>query len=247
MISYYIIDDEKRNNTYLQGLVSLHFPHLHCLGSSTFAKTGLENTKALLPNILFLDVDMPILSGLQIAEALSNTPIKIIFITAFSEYAVSAFETYAAGFITKPINTEKLINTISHTIKLLEQTDINQALKLLAKNKENLETIALNTIDSIIFIKPEELLYCESQGNYTQITLANGNKVLVTKQLGEFERLVNAETFIRVHDRYLINLQHIIKFDKTENLLYLLNDVSVPVSIRRKETLLNNFKKWMKK
>ncbi len=251
MISCIIIDDEAKNIKLLQNMLQLYCPSVNVLATDTEAKNGLLLIDELQPQLVFLDVEMPHLNGFDLLKKLEPVNFETIFVTAYSHYAVEAFEHHATGYITKPINAEKLIAAVNTATKRIEEKNINKNLfSLLEKNTQAAapDKIPLSTSNGLVFVKLAEILYCESSGNYTNFYLFNDKKIMVSRQLGEYEKLLPEASFTRIHDKYIINLSFIKEYIKgSGGDVVLENGKELPVASRRKEEFLARFEKWIKR
>ena len=251
MINCIIIDDEAKNIKLLQNMLELYCPAVKVLATDTEAKNGLLLIDELQPQLVFLDVEMPHLNGFDLLKKLEPVNFETIFVTAYSHYAVEAFEHHATGYITKPINAEKLIAAVNTATKRIEEKNINKNLfSLLEKNTQAAapDKIPLSTSNGLIFVKLAEILYCESSGNYTSFYLCNDKKIMVSRQLGEYEKLLPEINFTRIHDKYIINLSYIKEYIKgSGGEVVLENGKELPVASRRKEEFLSRFEKWIKR
>ena len=251
MINCIIIDDEAKNIKLLQNMLQMHCPAVKVLATDTEAKNGLLLIDELQPQLVFLDVEMPHLNGFDLLKKLEPVNFETIFVTAYSHYAVEAFEHHATGYITKPINTEKLIAAVNTAIRRIEEKNINKNLfSLLEKNTQAAapDKIPLSTSNGLVFVKLADILYCESSGNYTNFHLNDGKKIMVSRQLGEYEKLLPETYFIRIHDKYIINLSFIKEYIKgSGGDVVLENGKELPVASRRKEEFLARFEKWIKR
>jgi two-component system LytT family response regulator len=251
MINCIIIDDEANNIKLLQNMLQLHCPAVKILATETEAKNGLLLIDELQPQLVFLDVEMPHLNGFDLLKKLEPVNFETIFVTAYSHYAVEAFEHHATGYITKPINTEKLIAAVNTATKRIEEKSINKNLfSLLEQNSKQAapDKIPLSTTNGLVFVKLAEILYCESSGNYTNFYLCDGKKIMVSRQLGEYEKLLPEINFTRIHDKYIINLSFIKEYIKgSGGDVVLENGKELPVASRRKEEFLSRFEKWIKR
>lgn len=251
MINCVIIDDEAKNIKLLQNMLQMHCPVVNVIATDTEAKNGLLLIDKLQPQLVFLDVEMPHLNGFDLLKKLEPVNFETIFVTAYSHYAVEAFEYHATGYITKPINTEKLIAAVNTATKRIEEKNINKNLfSLLEKNTQAAapDKIPLSTSNGLIFVKLAEILYCESSGNYTNFFLFNDKKIMVSRQLGEYEKLLPEINFTRIHDKYIINLSFIKEYIKgSGGDVVLENGKELPVASRRKEEFLARFEKWIKR
>ena len=251
MINCVIIDDEAKNIKLLQNMLEMYCPYVKVLATDTEAKNGLLLIDELQPQLVFLDVEMPHLNGFDLLKKLEPVNFETIFVTAFSHYAVEAFEHQATGYITKPINSEKLMAAVNTATKRIEEKNINKNLfSLLEKNTQAAapDKIPLSTSNGLVFVKLADILYCESSGNYTSFYLNNDKKIMVSRQLGEYEKLLPEMNFTRIHDKYIINLSFIKEYIKgSGGDVVLENGKELPVASRRKEEFLARFEKWIKR
>ncbi len=263
MINCIIIDDEAKNIKLLQNMLEMYCPAVKVLATDTEAKNGLLLIDELQPQLVFLDVEMPHLNGFDLLKKLEPVNFETIFVTAYSHYAVEAFEHHATGYITKPINSDKLAAAVNTAIKRIEEKNINKNLfSILEKNTQAAapDKIPLSTNNGLVFVKLADILYCESSGNYTNFFLYNDaqripqggqpaeKKIMVSRQLGEYEKLLPETNFMRIHDKYIINLSFIKEYIKgSGGDVVLENGKELPVASRRKEEFLARFEKWIKR
>lgn len=250
-INCIIIDDEQMNIKLLQNMLEMHCRQVNVVGASSCAKNGLQMIQELQPQIVFLDVEMPHMNGFDLLQKLEPVSFDVIFVTAYSHYAVEAFEHHATGYITKPINTEKLVSAVNTAIKRVEEKRINKNLfSLLEQNTKQAtpDKIPLSTTNGLLFVKIADVMYCESNGNYTHFFLCDEKKIVVSRQLGEYEKLLPEINFTRIHDKYIINLNYIKEYIKgSGGEVVLENGKEIPVATRRKEDFLARFEKWIKR
>jgi len=251
MINSIIIDDEAQNIKLLQNMLQMYCPAVKVVAIDTDAKKGLLLIDELQPQLVFLDVEMPHLNGFDLLKKLEPVNFETIFVTAYSHYAVEAFEHHATGYITKPIQAEKLIAAVNTATKRIEEKSVNRNLfSLLEQNTKQSapDKIPLSTSNGLVFVKLIDIMYCESSGNYTNFYLCNDRKIMVSRQLGEYEKLLPEINFIRIHDKYIINLSFIKEYIKgSGGDVVLENGKELPVASRRKEDFLSRFEKWLKR
>lgn len=249
-INCIILDDEQKNVQLLSNMLAQHCPQVNVLAAETNARKGIGLIQELKPQLLFLDIEMPHLNGFDTLKHLEPVNFEVIFVTAYGKYAVEAFEHQAAGYVTKPVNTEKLVAAVNMAMQRIEQKNINKNLfTLLEQNTRQAapDKIPLSTSSGLMFVKIGDILYCESSGNYTHFFMQDEKKIVVSRQLGEYERLL-PENFIRIHDKYIINLQYIKEYIKgSGGEVVLENGKELPVASRRKEDFLARFEKWIRR
>lgn len=251
MITCVIIDDEVKNIRLLQSMLQLHCPSVKILATDTNAKSGLLLIEELQPQLVLLDIEMPHLNGFDLLKKLEPVNFEVIFVTAFSNYAVEAFEHRATGYVTKPINAEKLVAAVNNASKRIEEKNINKNLfSLIEQNTRQTapDKIPLSTSNGLVFVKLSDIMYCESSGNYTNFFLSDGKKIMVSRQLGEYEKLLSETSFFRIHDKYIIQLTYIKEYIKgSGGSIVLENGQEIPVATRRKDEFLARFEKWIRR
>jgi len=251
MINCIIIDDEAKNIKLLQNMLQLHYPSIKILATDTSAKNGLLLIEELQPQLVLLDIEMPHLNGFDLLKKLEPVNFEVIFVTAFSNYAVEAFEHRATGYVTKPINAEKLVAAVNNASKRIEEKNINKNLfSLIEQNTRQTapDKIPLSTSNGLVFVKLSDIMYCESSGNYTNFFLSDGKKIMVSRQLGEYEKLLSETSFFRIHDKYIIQLSYIKEYLKgSGGSIVLENGQEIPVATRRKDEFLARFEKWIRR
>lgn len=251
MIKAILVDDEPNNTQYVKELLLQHFPAVEITAICNDAAEGMLLIDELQPQLVFMDVEMPGLNGFDVLQKLEPVSFEVIFITAYDHYAVQAFDVHATGYLTKPIVVEKFIKVTAAAIQKIEKDDINRNLFSMLKNngtKETPDKIALPTQTGFHFVQSNDIIYLESNGNYTQFYLQNKRKITVSRQIGEYEKLLPADIFVRTHDKYIINIECLAEYMRGNGGdIKLQNGVVLPVSMRRKDNLLLRFEKWMKR
>ncbi|MBL0068290.1 MAG: response regulator transcription factor [Chitinophagaceae bacterium] len=246
-----LLDDEAGNLQLLKNMLAMHCPQLTILAAETNAEKGIQQISALQPQIVFLDIEMPRMNGFETLRKLEPVNFEVIFVTAFGKYAVQAFEHHAAGYVTKPVQAEKLQAAVKAAAVRIEQKNVNKHLfSLLEQSSRDTapEKIPLSTTNGLVFVKISEIMYCESSGNYTNFILQDDKKIVVSRQLGEYEKLLPENNFTRIHDKYIINLSFIKEYIKgSGGEVILENGKELPVASRRKEDFLSRFEKWLRR
>lgn len=246
-----LVDDEERNNLLLKKLLEAHAPQLTVAATCTRAGEALELIRQLRPQLVFLDIEMPGMNGFELLAQLEPLEFEVVFVTAYSQYAVEAFEHNAIGYLTKPVNTTRLVSTAAAAAERIRRQQVNSHVFSMLEHTMNSNRghkIPLTTLNGMVFVKLEEIIYCESSGNYTQFYLAENRAILVSRQLGEYEKLLPPGGFMRIHDQHIINLQYIKEYHKgSGGDVVLENGVTLAVAARRKDEFLALFEKWLKR
>ncbi len=239
-ITCVIVDDEPRGVKTLSSFISKYAPELELIGTAHNVSKGVSLIRQVSPKLVFLDVEMPDGTGFNLLEKLGHTPFKLIFVTAFQEYAVKAFNLSAIDYLLKPLNPELFRKAVQKSVDSARIDDISLKLEVLLNNSKRINKIALPSSTGIQFAKIEDIIRCESDNNYTFIHLQNGKKVLVTKTLKEFETMLTEHGFYRTHNSHIVNIALVSKYVRGEGgWVVLENGEEIEVSRRRKEGLLS--------
>ncbi|MBI9037232.1 MAG: response regulator transcription factor [Bacteroidales bacterium] len=238
-----IIDDEARTRKSIADILKFCPQNISLVAEAENVDTGIKAISKYNPDIVLLDINMPDGSGFDLLKKLDKLNFKIIFITAYEEYAVRAFEFSAIDYILKPVDPQKLFDAINKAYKLVEQENINLKLNALFANLENSASenkkLILKTAESIFIVNTNDIIRCESDAGYTNFYLLNGKKILVSRNLKEYEDMLDGFGFYRIHQSNLINLKYIDHYSKTEGGTVVMKDnSSLPVSRRKKESFL---------
>jgi two-component system LytT family response regulator len=245
-----MLDDEPGNLRLLKNILQQSCPQVKLIAESTDAREGIRLIRELEPQLVFLDIEMPHINGFETLKQLEPVMFEVIFVTAYSHYAVEAFGANATGFVTKPVNAEKLSAAVNIAVQRIEQKTMNRNIFsfLESAGRQEVQKIPLSTSNGLVFVKISDIMYCESSGNYTQFFLHDQKPILVSRQLGEYEKLLPEAGFMRIHDKYIINLSFIKEYIKgSGGDVVLDNGKELPVASRRKEDFLARFEKWIKR
>ncbi len=237
-----IVDDELNARLALKGILEENFPEINIVAENADVPSAVKSIHAFQPELVFLDIAMPGYSGLELLKFFDENAInfKIIFVTAFAEYAINAFELSAVDYILKPIRIDALHRALS---KVNDNKSV-ESLKVLQGNLEvpQNKKIALNTGDGITFIELLDILYLKADGSYTHFFLSNKNKITVSKKISEFERLEQVGNFMRIHRSHIINLERIQKILKQDGGTVIMdNGDELSISSEKKVVLLEKF------
>lgn len=243
MIEALIIDDEKHCRNSLEWLIGKYCPEIHIGAACSNAKQGLEEIQKQQFNLVFLDVEMPVMSGFEMLEKITELNFDVIFTTAFDKYALRAIKFGALDYLIKPVDKDELRAAIDKVLKRNQNQSLNQFTALLThirkSNDLSFQKIALPAMHGYELISLNTIMYCESNSNYTIVFLNNSQQITVSRTLKDIEELLNVQPFFRIHNSYLVNLQYAVRYIKGQGgFLILNNEVSLPVSRIKKEELL---------
>lgn len=243
-----IIEDEAQAISALKSEIAVHCSHLEIIGEARSIKEGIAQIKKLQPELIFLDIQLADGLGFDILAAFDDYDFKIIFTTAYSQYAIKAIRFSALDYLLKPIDSQELTDAVARAGKTSKETGklklgnfIHNQAEPSARKK-----IALQTTEGISIFEIKSIIKCSSESNYTCIYFENGKKMLFSKTLKEFEELLSSSGFERIHHSHLINLNHLTNFVNKDGGYVVLSDKStLPVSQRKRAQLiesLNNIK-----
>ncbi len=248
MIEAIIIDDEKNNIENIHSILRKYCPYINIVDT---ALNGIEAKKVIQskkPGLLFLDIQMPGLTGIELLKELQPFEFEVIFITASDQYAIQAFKFSAVDYLLKPIDKDELVSAVSRAVERIESkkqnTHLDHLLQVLKQQNKADHRIALSTLKETRFVFTREITHCESSNNYTTVYLEAGEHLLVSKPIFDFEELLTDYGFIRCHQSFLVNLQYVKSLKKSDgDSLLLHNNIELPVSRAKKDAVkkaLNN-------
>ncbi len=247
MIKAIIVDDEEKSRVTLSSLIEMYCPFVKVVEMCPSVADAQKAIDAHDPDLLFLDVEMPGQNGFTLLEQNDHLRCQIIFVTAYDHYAIKAIKYSALDYLLKPIDSDELVAAVSKVEGKKPATIANQQFDLLLSNlklKGNSVKIAIPTFDGLQMIHSEQILKCVADESYTEIVLTNGNKLVVSRILKEFEELLSDLNFFRVHNSCLINLKHVTKYIKGEGGYVVMSDGdTVEVSRRKKSELMSKLTK----
>lgn len=238
-----IIDDEKRGAEVLKLLIEKYCPQVKLIGVFYGAEEAIEGILNLKPDLIFLDIELPTATGFDIIEATKSESYAVIFTTAYEHYAIKAFKTQAVDYLLKPIDVNELQVAIKNAelkVRLQTQDKALGSLKATTNLFSNsIQRITLPTLTGINLVTANEILYLESDSNYTTFYLKDKSKLVVSKTLKVMEEQLKDLPFLRVHHSFVVNLAAIDQYIKGDGgTIILKTKVSIPVSRTFKAGLL---------
>ena len=251
MYSAVIIDDEDDAIQVLAALLSNFTSFkLKIAGTAKKLSDGIELIKHTNPDIVFLDIDMPGKNGMEIYQHFSDPTFKIIFVTAYEQYAIDAVNNNAFGYLLKPVNFLNLQSLLLRAVKQLkkEQKQYEMEDKLNAFFTANIEgkNIALDVVGGILIENTRNIEYCYANQSYSQVVLHTGKEIIVSKPLKWLQEMLPNTQFYRTHKSYLVNIFYIRKIIKgNESYVMLKSGIKIPVSVRISTTFSNDIKSML--
>jgi len=242
MIRVAVIDDEARARETIIRILSLSDNDLNVVGEAGDVQSGYDLIHEKTPDLVLLDISLTDGTGFDILRKFQEIKFKVIFITAHEEYAITAFKFSAVDYILKPVVAGDLLSAVDKASREMQKEETELKLGTLLANLDKIKKIVLKTAESIHIINVKNIIRCEADVNYTTFFLNNSEKLLVSKTLKEFSEMLEPAGFFRTHQSHLVNLEHIIRYDKTEGgHLVMVDESIVPVSTRKREILFKVF------
>jgi two-component system LytT family response regulator len=241
MIKAVIVDDEPKAIQSLTWELTNFSNEIEVINSFTNPEDAIDYLNYNSPDCLFLDIQMPTMDGFQFLGKLNNKDFPVVITTAYNEFAIKALKHEAIDYLLKPIDSDDLDDTIKkikrYNSKFLNSSKFEEALSNFNAKYEQ-KKITINTDGKLIFLDIDEVLFVESDGNYSTIITTDGKKILITKKLKEVNDLLPEHYFFRIHNSYIINLNKIREFIKNEGYVIMESNHKIPVARQRKSDFL---------
>ncbi len=242
MFNAVIIDDIDNSRVTLSHDLKQYCPQITIIGEADSVKSGIKAIKEKKPEVVFLDIQLGDGTGFDILEQLDEINFQVIFTTALDSYGIKAIKFSALDYLLKPIDPDELIVAVNKLDEKVKRSDVNNSINLLLENIKDItgtKRIALNSADKVHMINVKDIVRCESQGAYTVFFISSGEQIVATKNLKEYEHLLEEFSFVRIHHGHLINFAFLKEFIKKDGgYVIMTNGEQVPVSFRKKNNLL---------
>jgi two-component system, LytTR family, response regulator len=236
-----IIDDEPDSISLLQLQLEKNCSHVRIIKIFSSSLQALKELPVIKPELVFLDIEMPDLNGFELLEKLSPVNFKVIFITAYNQYAIKAFRFNALDYLVKPISTEDLVIAVDKSISI-PAPGMDQLNSFAKQMKgEPVSKIAVSAQSGIIFIELNDIIYAEASGNYSKLIMKEGNSYIISKTLKDIQDVLEERNFFRIHRQYIINLNKVKHFNRVDSLVLMDNKAELPVARVQKEKLEGKF------
>jgi two-component system LytT family response regulator len=242
MITAVLVDDEEKAIQSLKWELTNFSDEIEVIACFTDAFQALDYLHTNSPDCLFLDIEMPSMDGFQFIEKLQNRDVAIVITTAYNQYAIQALKNEALDYLLKPIDADDLEDTLSKIRKhALKQLNASRLDRLMSEgiSGQVKKKITLNTDGKLLFLENKDVLYAESDGNYSTLHLSDGRKIVMTKKLKEVDELLPKATFFRIHNSFIINLEKVKEYLKTDGYVVLESNHKIPVSRKKKSEFLD--------
>ncbi|PKH49802.1 DNA-binding response regulator [Tenacibaculum sp. Bg11-29] len=244
MLKAVIVDDEPKAIQGLSWELSNFNNDLEIIKTFTVAEEAIKYINENSIDCLFLDIEMPTMDGFQLLEKLEKKDFAVVITTAYNEYAIKALKSEAIDYLLKPIDSDDLEETLDRVKNHYIKNNNNEKFEKILSNfneKFNRKKITINTDGKLVFLEQSEILFVESDGNYCSIHIVNNKKIVVTKKLKEINQLLPEDHFFRIHNSFIINLNKIKEFLKSDGYVVLEDNHKIPVSRQRKSDFLEKF------
>lgn len=238
-----IIDNEESVRTGMRLLLEKDCSGVTEIAEAAGVQAGLAAIQRFKPDVLFLDVEMDDGTGFDLVQQVKDPQFQLIFVTAYNKYAMDAFRFSAIDYLLKPVDPEALQKSLDRAAVNIQSAGMQEQVRILLQQIGNIQNkerkIVLKDMENTWFVKVRDILYCEAEGTYTRFFLQDADPLLVSKNLKEYEEILEPLGFIRTHHSFLANPDKIRSYDKTDGgSLILENGRPIPVSLRKKDFVL---------
>jgi len=240
-----LVEDKERIRKGLIHLLNSIDEDVEVIGECASVQDAVVVIKACRPELIFLDINLPDGTGFDVLTQTPELNYKVIFVTAYEEYALQALKAGAVDYLLKPVDIEELKTALSKVRALpveTQQKQISEAKKVFYHDSDSL---VLSFKDSFQVINLQDLMYCESDKGYTSFHLSNGKKYLASKPLKDFEAQLDLPHFTRPHQSFIVNLKFVDRYDKSGT-IHLKNGLNIPVSTRKRDSFISRLFTWNK-
>lgn len=236
-----IIDDERKALEMLKNKIEKYCPNIKLVAGTQDPEEGIELINSLDPQLVFLDIAMPALSGFDLLARVEQPTFEVIFATAYDQYAIDAIKHCAIGYLVKPIDKDDLMLAVKNAIKNILEKTAGQKNKLLLENQQIVRSqnrkIALATQEGLEFVQISDIIHCEGINGYTKIYTLTQKILLSSLNIGHFRNVLKNQEFYLVHKSHLINLNHINKY-LNEGYVVLTHGYKIPVSRSKRKAFI---------
>lgn len=237
-----IIEDEPEAKYMLQALIEKYCPEVQIIGEASNLKKGVALIEQLLPDLVFLDIEMPGERGIHLFQYFDKIDFEVIFTTAYDQYAINAIRLSALDYLLKPIGLEELQTAIKQFKKKQNNKQLYKSLYQQLSNQSTVipKRIALPSKNSFLFLDIDEIMYCQADGSYTTFITDEGKKHVVAKPMKDYADLLQDLGFVRVHRSAIINLKYVEELIRTRpQSVVMRNGTQITIAQSRKEYLMN--------
>lgn len=232
-----LVDDEPISIKHLEVLLTKFCPDIEIVAKANNVEAALDRILTYKPDLIFLDIELGGETGFDLLRKIEYRKFEVIFVTAYSQFAIDAIKAHALDYILKPVNKVELITSVEAAIDAI----------LLKKHKSSSQRdhrssrLSLPTMEGLLFVDIHDIIFIESEGRYSRFHLANHTKLMVSKNLGEFEMELSGKGFTRIHHSYIVNLSYVVKYIRGRGgYVVMKNGLTLEVSVRKKDDFLDS-------
>lgn len=241
-INAIIVDDENHCIQTLRYDLSLHCPNVQVVAESLSGEEAILKINTLHPDLVFLDIEMPGMSGFEMLRRMAPIKFNVIFVTAYDQYAIQAFRFAALDYLLKPVISDQLKEAVARIEGQSPSPYNSTQLDILMHNlRDGLKSpkIVLPSGRGMDFVSTEDILYCMAESNYTHVCMSDGKKYTYSKTLKDVEHLLEHLGFFRIHQSYLIHMSQVRRYMRDDGGFVVMSDgFRIPIAKRRKEEFL---------
>ena len=247
-----LIDDEPRGINSMQKLLQINCPDVNAIGSCTNADDAIHMIRTLQPDLIFLDIAMPVKNGFELLKELKGLHFEVIFVTAHNQFMIEAFHFSAIDYLLKPVEDNLLVDAINRAKLRISEKSGSKNVETFLHNLKQKQSptkmrLCIPSLKGFQVIELDDILYAESSGNYTNLYFLNKQMVCTSKPMHEYETLLEDAGFVRIHKSILVNLLHVKEYLRGEGgSVILSNGHEVEVARRKKDLLIAKMKEYYK-
>ena len=217
-----LVDDEPDALNILEALL-ISYPEFRVLAKESNVDSALQSIIRYTPDLLFLDVEMPGKNGFELVSQLQSLHLdpEIIFVTAYNQYAVQAFKVAAFDYLLKPVDPDELTRALMRFKTHTRSREMHEKISILLDAVPGYRKIIFHTRAGLVLVNPQDILYCEADGNYVDVHMTNLSKLLVTRNLADIIRQLPSGQFFRINRSLVINLSYLARIDRHDQKCFL--------------------------
>jgi two-component system, LytTR family, response regulator len=252
MLRTILVDDEPRGLNSMERLLQLNCPDVEIVATCSNADAAIEKIRELKPDVVFLDIAMPVKTGFDLLHELRELPFEVIFVTAHNNFMIEAFHFSAIDYLLKPVEDELLVDAVKRAKKRILEKSGGKNIEAFLYNIQQRHSpqnmkLCIPSLKGFQVIELDDILYAESSGNYTNFHFTNKQMICSSKPLYEYEELLSDAGFIRIHKSSLVNLLHVREYIRGEGgSVRLSNGDELEVARRKKDLFLSKMKQFYK-
>lgn len=247
-----LVDDEPRGISSMQKLLQINCPDIDVISSHTDAGEAIEMIKTSNPDLIFLDIAMPVKNGFELLKEVKGSHFEVIFVTAHNQFMIEAFHFSAIDYLLKPVEDNLLVDAVNRAKKRIAEKSGNKNIEAFLHNMQVKHSpqkmkLCVSSLKGFQVVELDDILFAESSGNYTNLHFTSKQMICTSKPMHEYEELLEDSGFIRIHKSFLVNLLHVKEYLRGEGgSVVLSNGKELEVARRKKDLLISKMKEYYK-